>query len=196
MCEEEGRGNCLLHVTVSVTAIILQSASYTKDSIGRKKKSKSFLMQQGCINMRAWSKQIRTSAPKEAKGRMTQVARVGIGLWLSPALKAEKTVAGWIRSFFIIFFLKVWAIQMWWLLFSGGTECHVWKPVQLSFMISWKHAGKTKQKKGRPLITYRAYLMISTQQQKGNINSSHRKKNTFFLLTWIIGTDYYLDRLL
>lgn len=103
MCEEEGRGNCLLHVTVSVTAIILQSASYTKDSIG-KKKSKSFLMQQGCINMRAWSKQIRTSAPKEAKGRMTQVARVGIGLWLSPALKAEKTVAGWIRSFFIIFF--------------------------------------------------------------------------------------------
>lgn len=136
-------------------------------------------MQQGCINMRAWSKQIRTSAPKEAKGRMTQVARVGIWLWLSPPLKAEKTVAGWIRSFFIIFFLKVWAIQMWWLLFSGGTECHVWKPVQLSFMISWKHAGKTKQKKGRPLITYRAYLMISTQQQKGNINSSHRKKHFF-----------------
>lgn len=37
---------------------------------------------------------------------MTQVARVGIWLWLSPALKAEKTVAGWIRSFFIIFFFK------------------------------------------------------------------------------------------
>lgn len=84
-------------------------------------------------------------------------------------------------SFF--FSLKVWAILMWWLLFSVGTECHVWKPAQLSFMISWKHAGKTKQKRDQLLITYRVCLMTSTQQQKGSISNSHRTKNTFSIAT-------------
>lgn len=68
---------------------------------------------------------------------------------------------------------------MWWSLFSVGTECHAWKPAQLSFMTSWKHAGKTKQKRDQPLITYRVCLMTSTQQQKGSISNSHRTKNTF-----------------
>lgn len=132
------------------------------------------MVRQLCCSLLAWSKEVRTSARRDTK-RWPGWAS---WLWLSPKQRKQWQHGSAHQNLF--FFLKVWAIQMWWSLFSVGTECHEWKPVRLSFMISWKTAGKTKQRKGQHLITYRVYLMISTQQQKGNINSSHRKKRPLF----------------
>lgn len=49
----------------------------------------------GWTGMLLWNKQVCSSAARDKEGRMTQLARVGFWLWISPPLKAGKTGGIW-----------------------------------------------------------------------------------------------------